>query len=310
MILCRYIAQRLVLLALFGLVAQATDAATFANFSAARHNRFLADGSLNPDFWLDHSLLTGVAVSRAVLVTPQHYITATHTATIDPTFVAADGTRHTYTASSSTVLQTILQNDFTKDDGTFLPAGSLHFSDLKLVRLSAPISPSDGITPMAVLGGGYYDMLGRPMILQGQGSQFGSDTIDFTQTEELDTGAISESLIYRWDHPLGGGGPDELTLVGGDSGEGAFIEIGGQYVLTGTNMGIGTDDATGFKYSFNTFIMPYLDEIETSIAADGYSLTVVAVPEPSLLLSAFFIMSTLWVGRRTRRFRWHEPTMR
>ncbi|WP_233215669.1 hypothetical protein [Rhodopirellula bahusiensis] len=52
---------------------QLVSAATFANFSASRHNRFLGDDSLNPDFWLDHSLLTGVAVQRAVLISPQHY---------------------------------------------------------------------------------------------------------------------------------------------------------------------------------------------------------------------------------------------
>jgi len=109
---------------------------------------------------------------------------------------------------------------------------------------------------MSVLGGGYFDMLGRSIIIQGQNSQFGSDTIDFTQTVELNTGAITESVVYRWDHPLGGGGMDELTLVGGDSGEGSFIEYGGEYVLTGTNMGIATDPDTSEKFSFNNFVSP------------------------------------------------------
>ncbi|WP_150122480.1 PEP-CTERM sorting domain-containing protein [Rhodopirellula islandica] len=282
---------------------QPLEAATFANFSAARHNRFLGDDSLNPNFWLDHSLLTGVAVQRAVLITPLHYVTATHTGMINPTFVAADGTRHTYTAGASTVLQTTLQNDFELESGTTLMAGTVHNSDLLLVTLEAPVPASDGITPLPVLGGGYLDMLGRSMIVQGQNSQFGSDTIDATQTVELNTGAITESVIYRWDDPLGGGGLDELTLVGGDSGEGSFVEHGGQYVFTGTNMGIATDSETMEKFSFNNFVSPYVDLIAAEVSADGYSITVVAVPEPSMTWAMLTALGFGWAQRRTRRSR-------
>lgn len=285
---------------------QLASAATFASFSASRHNRFLGDDSLNPDFWLDHSLLTGVAVQRAVLISPQHYVTATHTGMINPTFVAADGTRHTYTGESSTVLQTTLQNDFLHSDGTTLLAGTVHSSDLLLVKLDAPIPEIDGIMPMRVLGGGYFDMLGRTMIIQGQNSQFGSDTIDLTQTVELNTGAITESVIYRWDHPLGGGGMDELTLLGGDSGEGSFIEFDGQYVFTGTNMGIYTDPETMEKFSFNNFVSPYVDLVAAEVAADGQSITVVAVPEPSIALAMVTALGFGWGRRRTKRSRSRE----
>ncbi|WDQ14662.1 PEP-CTERM sorting domain-containing protein [Rhodopirellula sp. P2] len=282
---------------------ESVEAATFANFSADRHNRFLGDDSLNPNFWLDHALLTGVAVQRAVLISPQHYVTATHTGMINPTFVAADGTRHTYTADSSTILQTTLQNDFLLSNGTTLLAGTSHNSDLLLVKLDAPVPLADGITPLAVLGGGYFDMLGRSMIVQGQNSQFGSDTIDFTQTVELNTGAITESVIYRWDDPLGGGGLDELTLVGGDSGEGSFIELGGQYVFTGTNMGIATDSETMEKFSFNNFVSPYVDLIATEVSADGFSISVVAVPEPSMAWAMLTTLGFGWARRRTKRSR-------
>ncbi|MFG0265684.1 MAG: PEP-CTERM sorting domain-containing protein [Rhodopirellula sp. JB055] len=278
-------------------------AATFANFSAERHNRFLVDDSLNPDFWLDHSLLTGVAVQRAVLISPQHYVTAAHTGMINPTFVAADGTRHTYTAESSTILQTTLLNDFLDSDDMTLLAGTSHASDLLLVKLDAPVPLADGITPLSVLGGGYYGMLGQTMIVQGQNSQFGSDTIDATQTVELNTGAITESLIYRWDDPLGGGGLDELTLVGGDSGEGSFVEIDGQYVFTGVNMGIATVTETSEKFSFNSFITPYVDLIAAEVAADGFSIDVVAVPEPSMALAMLTVTGFGWVRRRTKRSR-------
>lgn len=295
---------------LWFVMAELASAATFASFSASRHNRFLGDDSLNPDFWLDHSLLTGVAVRRAVLITPLHYVTATHTGMINPTFVAADGTRHTYTAESSTVLQTTLQNDLVLSGGTTLMAGTVHNSDLLLVTLEAPIPASDGITPMPVLGGGYFDMLGRSMIVQGQNSQFGSDTIDFTQTVRLNTGAITESVIYRWDHPLGGGGMDELTLVGGDSGEGSFVEHGGEYLFTGTNMGIYTDPDTSEKFSFNNFVSPYVDLIASEVAADGFSIRVVAVPEPSMALAMLTTMGFVWGRRRTKRSRPHGRVRR
>ncbi|MEO9592675.1 PEP-CTERM sorting domain-containing protein [Rhodopirellula bahusiensis] len=306
----RWIGICLALMLLCMVANQAANAATFASFSASRHNRFLGDDTLNPDFWLDHSLLTGVAVQRAVLISPQHYVTATHTGMINPTFVAADGTRHTYTGESSTVLQTTLQNDFLHSDGTTLLAGTVHSSDLLLVKLDAPIPEIDGIMPMPVLGGGYFDMLGRSMIVQGQNSQFGSDTIDFTQTVELNTGAITESVIYRWDHPLGGGGMDELTLVGGDSGEGSFIEFDGQYVFTGTNMGIATDSETGQKFSFNNFVSPYVSLVAAEVAADGHSITVVAVPEPSMVLALVTTLSCGWARRRTKRSRSRAPATR
>ncbi|WP_143549243.1 PEP-CTERM sorting domain-containing protein, partial [Rhodopirellula bahusiensis] len=238
------------------------------------------------------------------------YVTATHTGMINPTFVAADGTRHTYTGESSTVLQTTLQNDFLHSDGTTLLAGTVHSSDLLLVKLDAPIPEIDGIMPMPVLGGGYFDMLGRSMIVQGQNSQFGSDTIDLTQTVELNTGAITESVVYRWDHPLGGGGMDELTLVGGDSGEGSFIEHSGEYVFTGTNMGISTDPDTSEKFSFNNFVSPYVGLIASEVAADGFSIRVVAVPEPSMAVAMLTTLSFGWARRRTKRSRSRAPATR
>ncbi|WP_404307182.1 PEP-CTERM sorting domain-containing protein [Neorhodopirellula lusitana] len=279
------------------------SAAVFSSFSETRHDRFLDDGSLNPNYLLDHSRITGVAVSRAVLISPQHYLTAEHTEVINPTFVAADGTRHTYLADAGSrlVLQTTLQNDFELVSGTILPAGTVRGSDLILVKLQNPISAADGITPLALLGGDYYDMLGQTMIVQGKNSQTGSDTIDYIQTIELNTGAISESLIYRWDGLAGGGSTDELRLEGGDSGEGSLVDLGSEYAFTGTNMGVATSGVSVFN--FNTLVTPYLDQINAQVTADGYSITVlaVAVPEPATPLLIAALVGLGWARRRKER---------
>ncbi|WP_283434696.1 PEP-CTERM sorting domain-containing protein [Neorhodopirellula lusitana] len=292
----------------------------FSNFSEARHNRFLDDGTINPNYVLDHGRITGVAVEGVVLISPQHYLTSSFSEVIDPTFVTADGTRRTYTAnvSSKLVLKTTLQNDFDPGDGTTLLAGSVHDSDLVLVTLDHAISAADGISPMALLSGDYYDMLGRTMIVQGQNSQAGSDTIDYIQTIKLNPvvengadgelitvfpGAITESFVYRWDELAGGGSNDEIRLEEGDSGIGSLVDLGDKYAVTGANMGVGTFGSSVFN--FNSFVTPYLDQIEAQVNADGFAITTmaVAVPEPATPLVLVVLVGLAWQTnrRRTRR---------
>ncbi|WP_146391998.1 PEP-CTERM sorting domain-containing protein [Allorhodopirellula solitaria] len=263
------------------------SAAIFADFDPARHDRFVAGDPadpdpLNPTFLLDHSTITGVGLTPAVLISPQHYLTATHYFTNSATFVAADGTRHTYAAHSRTALQTTLTSDFTLSNGTVLPAGSVHGSDLTVVRLANPISPADGIDPMPLFGGSFSSLAGRDINLFVQSNRAGRDTADFAQTAELlNTGAITESLLYRYDNPPGQPASDELYFAGGDSGRGSLTEINGQMALVGIHLGVGTDSNTGDTYSFDSYVQPYLDQIQAIVGQDGFQINVVAVPEPA-----------------------------
>tara|TARA_A100001391_G_scaffold150727_1_gene108274 strand:- start:599 stop:1567 length:969 start_codon:yes stop_codon:yes gene_type:complete len=282
------------------------SAAVFANFSPARHERFLvgdpADPDpLNPTFLLDHTKITGVGLSAAVLVTPQHFLTATHVGVLDPTFVSADGVRHTYGALSRTVLQTTLTSDLTLSNGTVLPAGSVHASDLSLVRLASPISADDGIAPMALFGGSLSSIVGRDVNLFVQSNRAGSDTANFVQQIELNTGAITDGVAYRYDNPPGLPASDELRFSGGDSGRASVTQINGQYVVVGTHMGIGTDSNTGDFYSIDNYVVPYLEQIQAVVALDGYQINVVAVPEPGStgLMGLVVVLAVIVVKQRT-----------
>ncbi len=289
---------------ILGWVAMSLDpgsasAAIFADFSAARHDRFVVGAPadpdpLNPNFLFDHSRITGVALTQGVLITPQHFLTATHVSTPNATFVTADGIRHTYAANSRTVLQTTLSSDLTLGNGDVLPAGSVHWSDLSLVRLASPISAADGIDPQPLFGGPSSAIVGRDVDMFVQSNQAGSDTADDVLTVQLNTGAITESVMYRYDNPPGLPASDELRFSGGDSGRASTININGQMAVVGIHMGIGTDDETGDFYSFDSFVLPYLDQIQTLTARDGYQINVVAVPEPRLswLLAGAVLLAT------------------
>lgn len=283
------------------------DAAVFADFSASRHDRFIVNDPadpdpLNPSFFLDHSQITGVGLTPAVLITPQHFLTATHVGITNPTFVAADGTRRTYTASTRTILQTTLTSSFTLVGGTVLPAGTVRASDLSIVRLSAPIAAADGIDPLPLFSGNPNLLAGRDVNLFVQSNRAGSDTIDFIQPVQLGN-AITHSLIYRFDSPSGVAASDELRFTSGDSGRASIVDIDGQMMVVGTHMAIATD-SNGTDYSIDNFVLPYLDQIQSVISMDGYSLnlfTAVAVPEPSAL--GLFIVTVFVVGHTSQRRR-------
>ena len=281
-----------------------SHAAVFADFDQTRHARFLPDGTPNPSFIIDEGLLTGVGSnSRAVLITPQHYVTATHAPTSAPVFRGSDGVTRTYSSTSITRLT------------TYNAIGAvIGLSDIQVHKLDAPIPTAHGVMPLAIFSGPASKLMGQEFLVVGQGNQMGRNVVDDTVTAVLDGGANpSHTISYTFDTDTNGGtgglGGDEAGLIGGDSGHSALIQIDGQLGVLGTHYGIivpsGSSEAAGdFYTSFSTLLTPYLDEIQTVVAADGQSistidLSVTAVPEPSSIMALAFL-GVLLTRRRQR----------
>ncbi|MEM0924650.1 MAG: hypothetical protein AAGJ83_01300 [Planctomycetota bacterium] len=278
----------------------ASDAAIIAGYDPVRHDRFLDTGAANPDFFLDESQLSGVALLRAVLITPRHYISAAHVTTPSATFRGSDGVLRTYTTDDSAVM-------FTRDS-----SGELVESDIRIHRISEEVHES--IRPLPIVVGDLQALVGSTLIALDQAQRAGRNVIDGLQVIEFSSGdrdTLTTRMSYDTDTNggTGGLGIDEIGLLGGDSGNASLIEIDGTLGVLGAHMGIaappGSNPGAGDRYdSFSTLIGGYEDQIRDYVGADGYqfsTLRIVAVPEATT--------SALWIGlagavlRRRRRRR-------
>ena len=285
-------------------VCSAVDgqAVIISGFDAMRHERFLGGGAPNPGFLVDQNLITGVGLERAILITPLHYITAVHAGSTMPTFYGSDGSLHTYQSAGSVALTTQLGGGMTAS------------SDIALHTLTAPVPLAHGVTPLAIADGSFSDFAGMEFFAFGANSRAGRNVIDgFSIVENQDGLLDSIAIRFSYDTMTNGGtgglGIDEVGLLGGDSGNGAIIQVGNQVGLIGAHFGIlepmGNMAVNGDRYdSFSTFLAPYLPEIDTLVAADGHAVTrlsVSAIPEPSAGFVCTVFMAGLIVRRRGRR---------
>lgn len=273
-----------------------TVAAIFADFDSATHDRFLPGDLPNPGFLIDEAQLSGLALDRGVLITPQHYITATHTTVPSVSFRGTDGVIRTYNSVSSQSLLT-----------TVLGEGDVA-SDIRIHRIASPVDPS--IVPLPVAIGGMSNFVGQEIIAYDQNGRAGRNIIEAVGQVEFDTGnGDSETVVFRFDTDTNGGtgglGDDEIRLVGGDSGHAALISIDGQIGVIGAHMGVAfaaDEGTTGLHYSFSTLLSPYESQLNTIVEADGYSLStlaVTAIPEPSSV-SVLMMLIGCFLQRRRR----------
>lgn len=286
------------------LVIAWSDSASAAIISApdpGRHDRFLPNGDPNPGFLIDQSLITGLAIERAVLITPMHYITAVHAGSTMPTFLSSDGTLRTYQSAGSVPLTTNHSD------------GSMVASDVALHTLTAPIPVSDGVSPIAIIDGDINDLIGHEFFVVGANNRTGRNVIDGLNIIQFDDGTDDTFAIrYSYDTATNGGigglGADEAGLLGGDSGNPALIQIGGQIGLIGAHFGIsvpeGSSAPAGDRYdSFTSVLPPYLAELQGRVSADGQmfqTLPISAVPEPSSTWIGM-LTAACWMLRRKRR---------
>lgn len=281
-------------------------AAVFDSFDPSVHSRFLANGDVNPAFFVPESSITGVAGdpsdpdNRAVLITPFHYLTAGHVSEFSPMFRGSDGVLRTYTGTTFV--------DLTTNAGTVTGG-----SDLRLVRLDAPIPAAHGVTPLALLDGNPSDIIGQELTVFTAGNLAGRNVIDNIVISSFAGGTSPTFAVqYGFDTATNGGtgglGADEVGLTGGDSGHAALVQIGDEFAVVGTHFGIdismGQVPSAGDQYnSFTSLVTPYLDEIDSITQADGFSirtLSVSAVPEPAHWIFVLGIGLALVTFRKRR----------
>lgn len=292
---------------LFFLCPSSAVGAVIAGFDPVVHDRFLTGTNPNPAFFISEGQISGVAINRAALITPQHYITARHANTAAPMFRGSDGVLRTYTTSGSVTLSTTLADMSTVA------------SDLMVFTLDAPIPTAHGVKPLALVGGDPTALPGREFVVIGQNNQAGRNVIDDTVLVTFVGGASpSEAIQYSFDTSDNGGtgglGDDEAGLIGGDSGHSALLRVGDEFALIGTHFGIdvsGGQVPSNFdRYdSFSTLVTPYLDQIRTITLADGFAIktiAVTAVPEPPFAC-VFAIVGFVFYHRRVRRGRASQP---
>tara|TARA_R110002049_G_scaffold47902_1_gene138340 strand:+ start:27420 stop:28418 length:999 start_codon:yes stop_codon:yes gene_type:complete len=292
-------------------------AAVFAGMDDGTRNRFLetetpmlgATLTVNPDFPLDESAISGIAIDSTnsvhqsgVLITPRHYVAADHNGSSAPWFRGSDGVIREYQTTGSIRLTTDYFLDGMPMTGN---------SDIRIWTLddSAPLPGDHGVQPMPILTGPPAAFLDRELFVSDQFNRFGRNLIDdvalstFTETDDVPN-QPTNAIFYDYDSLASGNGvgSDEIYLSSGDSGNAAIAVVDGSVALVGNHFGIITD--TSPPISVSTWLSPYVAQINeyTSSQAGGYTVsTIVVVPEPSsaFALGSFAIGAAL--HRRKRR---------
>lgn len=216
-----------------------------------RHDRILSiDGSINERFLFYDYDPSGIAVNqdtlenagRAIMVSPQHFITTTHTAGTHPntiTFIAKDKEQRTFAVD---------HYDLISDS-----------SDLTLGTLDAPIVPTDGIAWYSVPRYTETGYIGANVGIFSMHQLAGINRIDSVSGDYLwhdyDDGSSDEL----------GRGADEAMPTMGDSGHAMIAAYEGKIYALGVHT-----YTTGAHQ-----LADYIDSINTFMIREGYQLDVV-----------------------------------
>jgi len=261
------------------------------NYSATTNERFSSGFPsapvTNSSFFLAAYDLSGIGWTSGnfgvTLISPQHFLTAAHvSAGTTVNFLSLTGALRTYTVDSS---YTVLHS-----------AGVS--TDLKLVRLTAPIAPGDQVNyfPTLLLNSD-SDYLGLTVASFGAGQKAGINTIDSAGVADMlpfPTGnGTADNWVFLTDYDSVTG---QTQGVAGDSGSPSFVGVGGSLALIGTHSAI--VDASPDR-TIDVLIPAYYSQINARLALDGYSFgAFVAVPEPSTWAA--------WVGLVALVAAWHR----
>ncbi len=286
------------------------NAAIFDTFDPARHNRYTSGTTPNPTFFLKDFDLSGIG-GRAVLITPRHFVTARHVSDVTATaiFIGRDGVSHSYTSNVSDDLMTTYTYTTVDSNGKETNVTVTAASDIRVFTLPEDVDAN--ITPIPIAVGGAADFIGHELIVFGNGDQAGRNIIDDVDVETFATRANpTVNAIYTFDAGgiNGGLGPDELGLVGGDSGRQGLIQVGNELALVGTNFGKLVPEGVGPRgrfFNFTTLLAPYVDDqLAPLVMTTGQSfrtLTVTAVPEPATWLVTTLVIGAIGLRHRHRK---------
>jgi len=270
-----------------GLAAPAT-ALVIDSESAARHDRFGVGTAPNPTFFAGAYDWSGVAVGAkgATMISPQHFVAANHFKPDSPLpLVGTDGVQRTYAIDHYDTLST-----------------GAATADLVLGTLAAPIPDGDPITFYPVIDAPDAWFIGREIVVFGRtegevaGGEAGRNRIDDILTV-AETEGVNDTIVFAYDYdPANGFSPDEAGGQSGDSGTASFLIYDGAPTVLGPHFAIDEEDPWS---TYDSAAVAYLDQLNTLMAAEGYSVTVISVPEPA---SAVLVMAgAVALGLRRRQ---------
>jgi hypothetical protein len=200
---------------------------------------------------------------------------------------------------------------------TYMLANSYHLStppgvqnsDVFLGRLSAPIPASDHIAfyPVPFNPAFFTAYDGQPLVNFGVNGGYGAGNRFHLGTNNVDGGGVQEGTFGGGDlteiatYNFDPNRTSEFHLISGDSGSPSFIPVNGQLAVLGAHFGV---DLTT-NLSADSFLPFYVSPLNTIMAADGQSVTLVPlapVPEPGTFVlvgvAAVTVGSGHWLRRR------------
>ncbi len=248
------------------LTAGVSGAIEIRTYSPARHDRFITDANgttLNPGAYYVSSRYTGLGYAtnggdnrQYALVTPQHVLFAKH-------FVPANGTNIRFLNASGQ------EFDRTTVSTSAVPNGSGGVADAIIVKLSAPLSADQGITPFPYLNLASEALYNNTVLTAfGQNRRAGRGRI--SSFSDFFSDNIDSTRSYTFIYSTFAGKQDDAYLVGGDSGSPSFALANNRPALVGLHLAAGS--AFGNQINTDTFVPQYAPAINTLLAAEGYQL--------------------------------------
>ena len=292
------------------------SAAVFNDYRPVLHDRFVDGDPSRPNRSFIGSThdLTGVGIGGrgAILITPQHYITAEHFKTNSPRFLGSDGVvrqpgRDTSFGSNGFVTVT---TTFDPDGPNGAEPERTQGSDITIGKLASPL-PMDQFTPFTLADATAEFLAGCEVLVFDQFDRAQRNFIDetfLTAFGDGNGGLRNPTVVNSFD--VTPGAADEAFLQGGDSGHAMLLRTEGQVFALGTNFGIfdaseDDDPDTTIDVNFSSYLGPYVDQIQAIIDGDNassgtsYDLNVrrfETVPEPATL--ALLGLTPLLLARR------------
>lgn len=194
---------------------------------------------------------------QMALVSPRHFIYATHYplgADWQIVFLGADGNQHSFgIEGSAPVINSLGQQ-----------------TDLTVYTLDSEVDAAAGIQPFRVLNlAGEADYEGLPMVVCGSFVTAGAMPVDGFTTLVDDPGFDTTRFAY-FDYDTSGGGSNECTYRGGDSGAPVFIMTDDEPALVGIASGRDDFPALQKERNYLSFLPAYLPQVDALMEPLGY----------------------------------------
>lgn len=280
-------------------LAPPAPALTVVDYDVAANERFASGfpgapvASTNPAFLLSSFDLSGIGwrdsnpAAAVTLISPWHFVTAGHVAPANGdtvSFLNQAGALKSYTVAS---ISTTLYNGQT--------------TDLVVGTLSAAIPAGDLVGTFPVLSlGSLNDYLGLSVRVYGQGGRVGTNTIDgFLNVDFLPVGSPDTQVDSLFQVTDLDATTYESQAQSGDSGSPTFVVWSGQLTLVGVHSAI--NGAPPPEQTYDSFIPPFLSQINAIMLPTGYAVTAVPEPGAAAAVSGVLVLAGAAMRRRRRR---------